>query len=354
MFYKLGEREKRGQCKGFSFSSRRRMLNRLNCISAKSPLPEFITLTLPDAVFDDSVTSFAKKAKHWLDVWLKRLRRVVPDACGFWRIEWKARKSGLYEGKLFPHFHLMIWGIPWRQRGVRFDKDARDYVPNLEAVVPIKDQQVKMDFMSHLFEAVHAVEGPGATANHQRNIADLGDDEEARLIHDSEGRVISLRCRKSMHQRFDDKVFIQPLSEEHLCPGDDRMLFADWVAVTWYHVVESFDPAHFSAGSRVEKVRTWGGVMSYCSKYVAKLDDSDFLTQVPAGRMWGIFNRAAVPWGKMVELQLPNDVGVRLRRVARRYLERVSGRRRIFPYGITLYIQPEKLAPLWCAPDTPF
>jgi hypothetical protein len=305
-------------------------------------------------VFDDSVTSFAKKAKGYLDVWLKRLRRVVPDACGFWRIEWKARKSGLYEGKLVPHFHLMIWGIPSRQGRDRLDAKTGEFVPDLEAVVPVKDQQVKMDFMAHLFKSVHAVEGSGATANHQQNIIDLQDGEEARLIHDSEGRVISLRCKRAMHKRFDDKVFVRPDWDERHLPGDDRMLFADWVALTWYHVVGSFDPAHFSAGSRVEKVRTWGGVMSYCSKYVAKLDDSDFLTKVPAGRMWGIFNRAAVPWGKMIELNLDNDVGVRLRRVARRYLERVSGRRRWFPYGITLYIQPEKLAALWCAPDTPF
>src|ERR1035441_4989633 len=54
---------RRGVCKGFSFGSRRRMLDRLNQISTAADLPDFVTLTLPDDCFDDSVSSFAKTAK---------------------------------------------------------------------------------------------------------------------------------------------------------------------------------------------------------------------------------------------------------------------------------------------------
>jgi hypothetical protein len=48
------------------------------------------------------------------------------------------------------------------------------------------------------------------------------------------------------------------------------------------------------------------------------------------GRCWGVFNRASVPWAKMVELDLTPDAAYRLRRIARRYIEHSSGRR----YGL--------------------
>jgi hypothetical protein len=105
----------RGKCKGFSFGSRRRMLDRLNSVSVAATLPTFVTATLPDDCFDDDVSRFAKTAKVWMDAFLKRLLRVSPSASGFWRIEWQARKSGLHEGKLFPHFHLLIWGLSERR-----------------------------------------------------------------------------------------------------------------------------------------------------------------------------------------------------------------------------------------------
>jgi len=38
----------RGKCKGFSFGSRRRMLDRLNSVSVASKLPYFVTMTFPD------------------------------------------------------------------------------------------------------------------------------------------------------------------------------------------------------------------------------------------------------------------------------------------------------------------
>jgi hypothetical protein len=95
--------------------------------------------------------------------------------------------------------------------------------------------------------------------------------------------------------------------------------------------------------------------MSYVAKYCAKMDDFNFLVDVPVGRQWGIFNRAKMPWAKMVTLELPEDVGVRLRRIARRYLERKTGRRRIFSYGVTLYCDLAVWSRLWeVAPDAPF
>jgi hypothetical protein len=89
--------------------------------------------------------------------------------------------------------------------------------------------------------------------------------------------------------------------------------------------------------------------MSYCAKYMAK-EDCHFLSEVSFGRSWGVFNRADVPWAKMIELNLDNDVGVRLRRVARHYLERRCGRKIRANYGITLYCDVQKFRRLWESP----
>jgi len=87
-------------------------------------------------------------------------------------------------------------------------------------------------------------------------------------------------------------------------------------------------------------------VMSYCAKYMAK-SDCGFLYEVPLGRSWGIFNRRSIPWAKMVELKLHPDVGVAVRRIARRYLERRFGRRVKAPYGLTVYCDVTNFCRLW-------
>jgi hypothetical protein len=133
-----------------------------------------------------------------------------------------------------------------------------------------------------------------------------------------------------------------------------KMSFFDWASLAWYHVVGSHNLDHLRAGVRIEKVRSWGGVMSYCAKYMAK-SDCQFLAEVEFGRSWGIFNRSCMPWAKMVELNLGEDVGVRLRRIARRYLEHRLKRKIRAPYGITLYCNVERFKRCWARPpDIPF
>jgi hypothetical protein len=96
--------------------------------------------------------------------------------------------------------------------------------------------------------------------------------------------------------------------------------------------------------------------VAYCAKaYLSKVDAESFLSEVEFGRSWGIFNRALMPWAKIIEMDLSPDAGVRLRRVARRYLEHRLGRRVKRPYGVTLYCNTSQ----WCRllappPDTPF
>ncbi len=123
--------------------------------------------------------------------------------------------------------------------------------------------------------------------------------------------------------------------------------------MSWYHVVDSHDINHFTAGARVERVRTWGGVMSYASKYMAKAD-SEFLGEIPFGRSWGIFNRAALPWAEIVEMDLPEEVGVRLRRVARRFLEHKLGRKWNAHYGISVFCDGSQFLRLIPPPPPPW
>jgi len=303
-FYTRG---KRSVCKGFSFSSRRRMLNHLNSVSMAAELPSFVTLTLPDSEFDDSVTAFAKKAKAHLDAWFKRLARVCPGACGFWRLEWQSRKSGIHEGKLFPHFHLMLWGLEYRDTAWTNPAGERG-----------REAFVRVDGL-------------------QQEFVGLCEQVAASKVFDSLRSAEAFVGRKARG-------------------GDEGcMSFFDWVSVSWYHVVDSHNVDHFLAGASVERVRSWGGVMCYCSKYMAKLGEFGFLEEVPIGRSWGVFNRAAIPWAKILELDLDEKTGNVIRRIMRRYLERVRGRRIRAPYGLTLYCNASQFKSFLARePDPPF
>jgi hypothetical protein len=66
--------------------------------------------------------------------------------------------------------------------------------------------------------------------------------------------------------------------------------------------------------TRIEAVRTWHGIMSYCSKYIAKAEE-----ELPAGndgfiylsylhglgRIWGVFQRANLPFAPLKMIQFP-------------------------------------------------
>jgi hypothetical protein len=235
---------------------------------------------------------------------LKRLHRACPEACGFWRIEWKARKSGLHVGKLFPHFHLLVWKLPQRLLGI----DPEDNVPDLQSFVMVRDCQ--------------------------QSFAGLCSKVIKRHVFESE----------SQGSRFVDRKLHHEIRSKYYPESDVRhwMSFFDWVSLAWYHVVDSHNVDHFLAGCRVEKIRSWGGVVSYCAKYMTKADSENFLQDVATGRNWGIFNRAAMPWARMIELPLGDDEGVRLRRIMRRYLEQKTGRQIKRHFGMTLYCDPSQ------------
>jgi hypothetical protein len=73
---------------------------------------------------------------------------------------------------------------------------------------------------------------------------------------------------------------------------EQRRGIREWVSATWYRVVGSGDEKHLKAGTRVEGVKTWRGVMFYASKYIAKVDQRSF-TDSP-GRFWGVYNKEQI------------------------------------------------------------
>jgi len=73
-------------------------------------------------------------------------------------------------------------------------------------------------------------------------------------------------------------------------PGrqDDRQQVYQDVADAWFQIVDSGDPLHLAAGTRVERVRKPDGAKHYAVKYALKM----YQKQVPAeyqsvGRFWG-------------------------------------------------------------------
>jgi hypothetical protein len=328
------------------------MLDRLNQVSVAASLPQFLTMTLPDDVFCDDVGEFAKRAKGWLDSFEKRLLRVCPGACGFWRIEWKARKSGRYEGKLFPHFHLLVWGLPERQLSEEWFEETWGeqgghgvelHPAVFEAYVDCPDAQLSLQLLD-IWSA--------------SSKAKADDGWRVRSESYTTGRVFAGSGKFVGRARaLEDCCLLaaEPRSASHDLADRARMMsLQDWASLAWYHVVDSHNLDHAQAGVRVERVRSWGGVMSYAAKYLSKCD-AEFMSEIEWGRSWGIFNRAYMPWARMLEIPLDNDVGVRLRRVARHYLQRRLGRRVNSPYGITLYCDTAQFRKLWEGdPPLPF
>lgn len=342
------DRSPRGRCKGFSTSSRRRMLCRLNEVSKEAYKPYFVTATLPDDVFDDDAARFAKTAKVWLDKFVKRLVRVSPFACGFWRIEWKARKSGVHEGKLFPHFHMLVWGMAERELDAIYECDEETGVitgekQNWEAVVNMADSQFTLQLVQKLVGSTRA--DPGARTGTVTCYSLIGQFQ-------FKGSARYVDYCSNLHSY----LAAEAVDANHpLAIRARQMSFQDWGSLAWFYCVGSDNRDHITAGFRVERVKSWGGVMAYAAKYLGKPGE-EFLSEIEFGRSWGIFNRKHMPWAKIIELNLDGEVGVCLRRVARHYLDRVCKKRRQRPYGVTLFSNDvAQWSKLWARPpDNPF
>lgn len=106
-----GEAPERGNIRGFSKQSKRRLLTYLNSIDYTRTGPSlFVTLTHPD---DVDVRKHRLRRNH-RNLFVKTLERALGKKLGIiWRQEWIARKSGIHLGKMMPHYHLLVFGVKY-------------------------------------------------------------------------------------------------------------------------------------------------------------------------------------------------------------------------------------------------
>ena len=87
----------RGQIKGFSKPSAKRMRDVINSVRLNAPLPVFVTLTYPDDF--PSIT----RAKRDFSTYGKRFRREFPNGGIIWKKEFQQRGAA--------HFHMLVYGV---------------------------------------------------------------------------------------------------------------------------------------------------------------------------------------------------------------------------------------------------
>lgn len=89
---------KRGDIKGFSDESRKRLMKLFSCVDErKHGRPAFVTLTYPD-----QWEANPEEWKRHLHNFRRELRRHVPGMAAIWRLEPQERGAA--------HFHLLVWG----------------------------------------------------------------------------------------------------------------------------------------------------------------------------------------------------------------------------------------------------
>lgn len=99
----------RGDVTRFSDESRRRLMEELNKLKVGLSRLAFVTLTFPDEYYP--LNEDFEGAKVYLKRFEERFRRRFPGASYVWRLECEDRKSGAHIGALFPHFHLLVFGV---------------------------------------------------------------------------------------------------------------------------------------------------------------------------------------------------------------------------------------------------
>lgn len=106
----------------------------------------------------------------------------------------------------------------------------------------------------------------------------------------------------------------------HLLVFNVERIDIDWLSRAWFEVVGSGDLRHLAAGTQVQRVQSWRGVLYYVGKYMAKTAAVSFAT----GRVWGVIGGLPVV---LVVIPVSLCQFYRLRRVLRGWLERRLKRR---------------------------
>ena len=91
----------------------------------------------------------------------------------------------------------------------------------------------------------------------------------------------------------------------HLLVWGIPLIDREWLSLTWYKIVGSDDERHLRAGTRVEFVRTFNGVMCYAGKkYMGKECEAPRNWPKNVGRYWGMYGRNNIPRSECVEVEM--------------------------------------------------
>jgi hypothetical protein len=244
---------KRGVVTFFSPASRRRMLDLLAKVDFKQN-PLFVGLTYPD-----HFPLYSAQYKRDLDVLFHRMERRWPGSSAIWKLEFMPRRSGVNKGKIAPHFHLLVFGVPWS--------------------FPYQAERGKNYLIT----------------------------SEERLDPDGDP------C-----EWWTTQVYAGGAQVDDLADTQDN--FIGWITRNWFDIVNSGDARHFRAGTSVKKLRSRKGAYAYTSKktYLAKPEEVKNMQGKP-GRFWGVFNRKCLPLGEHQCYRIQPGQAVQLRRIIRRY-----------------------------------
>lgn len=114
-----------------------------------------------------------------------------------------------------------------------------------------------------------------------------------------------------------------------------------WLSRTWYRICGTNNPAHLAAGTRVEKLRSYRGTLSYCGKkYMSK---TGAIPPGDWGRVWGCFNQKQIPWDTPIRVEAPWRIGMWFARIQRRFIKAKYGRKN-GGRGRVLWVNPEHAA----------
>ncbi len=76
----------------------------------------------------------------------------------------------------------------------------------------------------------------------------------------------------------------------------DIEIIREFVRNAWWEVCGELSRQHYDAGTRVERLRSYRGTMSYIAKYMGKMEGNN----LKVGRWWGIMGRDNLPMAEVI------------------------------------------------------
>src|SRR5690606_25589838 len=141
---------------------------------------------------------------------------------------------------------------------------------------------------------------------------------------------------KRMKRRFPTVGFIWKLEAQRRGAPDYHLLvwgvsYAEllvWLSAAWYAIVDSGDVKHLVAGTQVQRVRSWRGVKSYASKYLAQPGGfPGGAGWQNVGRVWGVRYAGNLTWAAPVTVGATDRQVARFMRSMRRVLPNAKRRK---------------------------